>query len=46
MEHQGFQEFMKIVEPRFPIPHCITIARACMKIYSNKVDVLRKAFVG
>ena len=46
VEHQGFQEFMEIVEPRFPIPHCTTIARACMKIYSSEVDVLRRAFVG
>ena len=45
VEHQGFQEFMKTVEPRFPIPHCTTIARACMKIYSSEVDVLRRAFV-
>ena len=37
---------MKIVEPRFHIPHCTTIARACMKIYSNEVDILRRAFVG
>ena len=45
VELQGFQEFMKIVEPRFPIPHRTTIARACVKIYSNKVDILRRAFV-
>ena len=45
VEWQGFQEFMKIVEPRFPIPHRTTIARACVKIYSNKVDILRRAFV-
>ena len=25
VERQGFQEFMKIVEPRFPIPHRTTI---------------------
>ena len=37
---------MEIVEPRFPIPHRTTIARACMKIYSSEVDVLRRAFVG
>ena len=36
---------MEIVEPRFPIPHRTTIARACMKIYSSEVDVLRRAFV-
>ena len=46
VEHQGLQEFMEIVEPRFPIPHRTTIARACMKIYSSEVDILRKAFVG
>lgn len=46
VERQGFQEFMEIVEPRFPIPHRTTIARACMKIYSSEVDILRMAFVG
>ena len=46
VEHQDFQEFMEIVELRFPIPHHTTIARACMKIYSSEVDVLRRAFVG
>ena len=46
VEWQGFQEFMKIIEPWFPIPHRTTIARACVKIYSNEVDILRRAFVG
>ena len=46
VEWQDFQEFMKIVEPWFPIPHRITIARACVKIYSSEVDILRRAFVG
>ena len=46
VECQGFQEFMEIVEPRFPIPHRTTIARACIKIYSSEVDILRMAFVG
>ena len=46
VERQGFQEFMEIVEPKFPIPHRITIARAYMKIYSSEVDILRRAFVG
>ena len=46
VERQGFQEFMEIVEPRFPIPHRTTITRACMKIYSSEVDILRRAFVG
>jgi len=46
VKRQDFQEFMKIVEPRFPIPHHTTIARACIEIYSSEVDILRKAFVG
>ena len=46
VEWQGFQEFMKIVEPWFPIPHRTTIARACVKIYSSEVDILRRTFVG
>ena len=46
VERKGFQEFMETVELRFPIPHCTTIARACMEIYSSEVDILRRAFVG
>ena len=46
VECQGFQEFMEIVDSGFPIPHRITIVRACMKIYSSEVDILRRAFVG
>ena len=46
VEHQGFQNFMEIVKPKFLIPHRTTIARACMKIYSSEVDVLRRVFVG
>ena len=46
VERQGFQEFMEIIKPRFPILHRTTIARACMKIYSSEVDILRRAFVG
>ena len=46
VEHQSFQEFMEIVEPRFPIRHHTTIARACMKIYSSEGDILIMAFVG
>ena len=46
VEWQGFQEFMKIVEPWFPIPHRTTIARACVKIYFSEVDILRRAFIG
>ena len=46
VKHQGFQECMEIVEPRFPIPHHTTIVRVCMKIYSSEVDILRRAFIG
>ena len=46
VEHQGFQEFMEIVKPRFPIPHRTTIVRACIKICYSEVDILRRAFVG
>ena len=46
LECQGFQKVMEIVNHRFPIPHRTTIARACMKIYSSEVDILRMVFVG
>ena len=46
VERQDFQEFMKIVEHRFPIPHRTTIARAFMEIYYSEVDIMRRVFVG
>ena len=46
VERQGLQEFMEIVEPRFPIPHRTTIAKAFMKLYSSEVDILRRTIVG
>ena len=45
VERQGFQEFMKIVKPRFPIPNRTTFARDCMKVYSSEVGILRRGFV-
>ena len=45
VKQQDFQEFIQIVKPRFPNPHCTTIANACMTIYYNEMDVIRRAFV-
>ena len=46
VEHEGFNYYMNVVESRFPIPFCVTIAKDCMKLYLNErkklKDVLSK----
>ena len=35
MEHEGFNYYMNVVELRFPIPSCVTVAKDCIKLYLN-----------
>uniref|UniRef100_A0A2N9F6B2 HAT C-terminal dimerisation domain-containing protein n=1 Tax=Fagus sylvatica TaxID=28930 RepID=A0A2N9F6B2_FAGSY len=46
VEHEGFNYYMNVVEPRFPIPSRVTVAKDCMKLYLNErkqlKDVLSK----
>lgn len=45
VEGQGFREFMKTVEPRFPIPSRYTMMRDCIKLYLVEKENLRKMFL-
>ena len=46
VEHEGFNYYMNVVEPRFPIPSRVAVAKDCMKLYLNErkklKDVLSK----
>jgi hypothetical protein len=46
VEHEGFNYYMNVVEPRFPIPSRVTVVKDCMKLYLNErkklKDVLSK----
>jgi hypothetical protein len=44
VEGDGFQEFMKTVEPRFLIPSRYTIMRDCVKIFMSEKEKLRAMF--
>jgi hypothetical protein len=36
MKGEGFQDFMKTVEPRFSIPHSYTVMKDCVKLFMSK----------
>jgi hypothetical protein len=46
VKHEGFNYYMNVVEPRFPIPSRVTVTKDCMKLYLNErkklKDVLSK----
>jgi hypothetical protein len=42
---EGFQEFIKIFEPRFSAPSRYTIMRDCVKLYLVEKEKLRKMFL-
>ena len=41
VEYEGFNYYMNLVEPRFPIPSCVTIAKDCIKLYLNERKKLK-----
>ena len=41
VEHKGFNYYMNVVEPRFPIPSRVTIVKNCMKLYLNERKKLK-----
>jgi hypothetical protein len=41
VEGEGFQDFMKTVEPRFSIPSRFTIMRDCFKLFMSEKEKLR-----
>jgi len=42
---EGFQDFMKTVEPRFSIPSCYTMMRDCVRLYMSEKEKLRVMFL-
>ena len=40
VEHDGFIYFMGVVEPRFPVPSCLTVARDCIKLWLGEREKL------
>jgi hypothetical protein len=45
VEGEGFQEFMKTVEPRFLIPSRYTVMRDCVKLFMFEKEKLRAIFL-
>ena len=36
VEHEGFNYYMNVVKPRFPIPSRVTVPKDCIKLYLNE----------
>ncbi|KAK1384389.1 BED-type domain-containing protein [Heracleum sosnowskyi] len=45
VEHEGFRELLNEAEPKFKMPSRWTVARDCLKIYSNELLKLKKILV-
>jgi len=45
MEGEGFQDFMKTVEPRFSIPSCFTMMSDCFKFFMSEKEKLKGMFL-
>ncbi|KAL0724593.1 hypothetical protein Bca4012_039192 [Brassica carinata] len=44
VEREGFQEFMRVVQPRFIIPSRRTVTRECLALFEEEREQLRKWF--
>ena len=44
VEGEGFRYFMSVVQPKFPIPGRVTIARDCWNLYINEKNKLKSIF--
>jgi hypothetical protein len=44
VEGEGFQDFMKTVEPRFLIPSRYTMMRDCVRLFMSEKENLRAMF--
>ena len=42
VEHEGFNYYMNVVEPRFHVPSCATVARNYIKLYLKERDKLKR----
>jgi hypothetical protein len=45
VEGEGFQNFMKTVEPRYSIPSRYTMMRDCVRLYMSEKEKLRAMFL-
>jgi hypothetical protein len=45
VESEGFQDFMKIVEPKFLIPSRYTVMKDCVKLFMSNNEKLRAMFL-
>ncbi|KAG7948001.1 hypothetical protein I3843_14G123500 [Carya illinoinensis] len=45
VEGEGFREFVKALDPRFPIPSRFTVMRDCMRVFLREKDSLKKMFL-
>jgi hypothetical protein len=36
VETEGFKEFVNVLEPRFKVPHCVTVQKDCMQLYMEE----------
>jgi hypothetical protein len=44
VEGEGFQDFMKIVEPKFSIPSRYTVMNDCIRLFMPEKEKLRAMF--
>ncbi|KAG6681395.1 hypothetical protein I3842_13G090600 [Carya illinoinensis] len=44
VEGQGFRDFMRTIDSKFPIPSCFTVMRDCVKLYLLEKEKLRNLF--
>lgn len=44
VEREGFQEFMRVVQPRFIIPSRRTVTKECLALFEEEREQLRKWF--
>ncbi|XP_050233558.1 zinc finger BED domain-containing protein RICESLEEPER 2-like [Mercurialis annua] len=44
VEHEGFREFCRVIQPRFLVPSRRTIGRDCYNIYKEDREKLKKTF--
>jgi hypothetical protein len=44
VEGEGFQDFMKVVEPRFSIPSRYTVMRECVRLFMFEKEKLKAMF--
>lgn len=44
VEHEGFRDFVNMLQPQFQIPSRITVARDCFDMYTAEKESLKKYF--